>query len=152
MHSLTDAPVTTLASYHPLPSCFAFTIIAPPRIHPLAPYRSPVITRSRSVMAQFVGDSQVPVAREMVPVSVPPAPALTPSVRVSPSLVQLPPLYFVGQWQAPPDLVAETVLVTVARAPETPLTPPPQGNVTFDTHPAAANFALGPLPHGQSVS
>ena len=103
-------------------------------------------------MAQFVGDSQVPVAREVAPLSVPSAPTLTPSVPTSPSLVQLPPSYSVGQWQALPDPVAETVLVTTACAPETPLTPPSQVNVTFDTHPAVANFALGPLPHGQSVS
>ena len=61
--------------------------IAPPRIRPLAPCRSPVITRSRSVMAQFVGDSQAPIALEGVPVLAPPTLALVPSVLVSPSLV-----------------------------------------------------------------
>ena len=88
----------------------------------------------------------------MAPLPAPLAPALTPSVPASPSLVQLPPSYSIGQWQAPPDPVAETVLVTAARTPETPLTPPPQGNVTFDTHPVAANLALGPPPFGQSMS
>ena len=43
-------------------------------------------------------------------------------------------------------------MASTVRAPEMPLTPPSQGNVTFDTHPAAANFALGPLPPGQSAS
>ena len=77
-------------------------------------------------MAQFVGDSQVPIAPEAAPLSVPLAPALTPSMLVSPSLVQLPPSYSVGQWQAPQDPVAETALVIAARAPETPMTPPPK--------------------------
>ena len=86
------------------------------------------------------------------PLSVPPAPALTPSVLASLSMVQLPLSYSVGQWQAPSDSVAETVLVTAARTLETPLTSPPQRNVTFDTHPAVANFALGPPPLGQFVS
>ena len=57
-----------------------------------------------------------------------------------------------GQWQAPPDPIAETILVTAACAPEAPSTPPPQGIVTFDAHPTAANYALGPPPLGQSVS
>ena len=76
-------------------------------------------------MAQFVGDSQVPVAPEVAPLLAPSAPVYTPPMPASPSLVQLPPSYSVGQWQAPPDPVDETVLVTVARALEAPLTPPP---------------------------
>ena len=88
----------------------------------------------------------------MAPLSVPSAPALTRSVPASPSLVQLPPLYSVGQWQAPPDPVAESLLASAVRALEVPLTPPSQGNVTFDTHPTAVNFALGPSPPVQSAS
>ena len=61
--------------------------IAPPRIRPLAPARSLVITRSQSVMAQFVGDSQVPVALEVAPLLAPSAPAYTPPMPASPSLV-----------------------------------------------------------------
>ena len=75
-------------------------------------------------MAQFASESQTPVAPEGVPVSVPPTLALAPFVPTSPSLVQLPPLYPMGQWQTPPDPVAESILASAARAPEVPLTPP----------------------------
>ena len=98
MHSLTGTTVATLAPDHPLPSYFAFATIVPPRIRPLAPCRNPVITCSRSAMAQFVGDSQTPIAPEGIPISVPPTLALVRSVPASPSLVQLPPLYSMEQW------------------------------------------------------
>ena len=75
-------------------------------------------------MAQFVGDSQVLIALEVVPVSVPLSPALAPSVPVSPSLVQLPPLYSMGQWQALSDPVAKSLLASAIYAPKVPLTPP----------------------------
>ena len=97
-------------------------------------------------MAQFVGDSQTPIASERFAVLVPPTLALVSFVPASPSLVQLSPQYSVEQWQTPLDPIAETVLVTVAHAPKVPLTPPSQGYVTFDNHPAAATSTLGPPP------
>ena len=69
-----------------------------------------------------------------------------------PPLVQVPPLYSVGQWQTPRDLVVESILVSAIRVPEVPLTPLSQGYVAFDTHPAAVTSAIGPPPPGQSVS
>ena len=62
-----------------------------------------------------------------------------------PPQVQLPPLYSVGQWQAP-DPVTESILVTAARAPEASLTSLSQGYVSFDTLAAAATPTIGSLP------
>ena len=103
-------------------------------------------------MAQFAGESQTPVASEGILVSVPPTLALAPSVPVPPPLVQVPPLYSVGQWQTLLDPITESILVFATRVPEMPLTPLSQGYVAFDTHPTAATSAIGPPPPGQSMS
>ena len=55
-------------------------MIAPPRIRPVTSYRSPVLTRSRSAMAQFAGEPLISVALEGISTSVPLTLASTPSV------------------------------------------------------------------------
>ena len=113
-----------------------------------------LFTRSWSAMARFAGESQTPVALEGIPISVPPTPSLAPSVLVSPSLVQLPPLHAVGQWQtcAPLDPVTESISVSVVPVLKAPLTPPSQGYVTFDTSTATATLAIDSRLPRQSMS
>ena len=102
-------------------------------------------------MAQHVVEPLLTVVMEGISASVPSVISLTSAVPVPPPQVQLPPLYSMGQWQAP-DPVTESILVTATRAPEAPLSPLSRGHVPFDTLAAAATPAIGSLPLGQSVS
>ena len=110
-------------------------------------------------MAQFVSEPLLSLVTEGVSASAPSVPLSAPFVPpVTPGFPPLVPLvsqFVPGHWQtsAPPDLVAESILVIVTCVPETPLTPPSQGYVTLDApSTATVTLAVGPLSLGQSVS
>ena len=55
-------------------------MIAPPMTHPLFPRRSPILTRSRSAMAQFVSEPLLTLVTEGVSASAPLVAPLAPFV------------------------------------------------------------------------
>ena len=83
-------------------------------------------------MAQFASEPLISVASEGISASVPPTLASTPSVPlVTPGfhpMVSRAPQYAVAHWQtyAPPNPIAESILMTATRIPEVPLTPYPK--------------------------
>ena len=107
-------------------------------------------------MAQRTVEPPLALASEVVPAPAPPVPISNPSVpSVTPGFSLLSsgaPQFAVGQWQtlAPPDPVAESILMATSRVLEAPLTPPSQGFVTFDPPSAATTLALGLQSPGQS--
>ena len=110
-------------------------------------------------MAQYVSEPLLTLVMEGVSASDPSVAPLVPFVPpVTPGFPPLTPLvsqFVPGHWQAsvPPDPVAESILMTVTRVPETPLPPPSQGHITIDiSSTAAATLAVGPVSPGQSVS
>ena len=104
-------------------------MIAPLRTHLLSSRRNPILTRSRSAMAQFASEPLLTLASEVVSASVPPTPASIPSVPFMTQgfhpVVSRAPQYAVGHWQpyAPLDPVAESILMTTTRVLEAALTP-----------------------------
>ena len=100
-------------------------------------------------MALFAGEPQNPIASEGISASVPPTLASTASVPLVTAgfrpLVSGTPQFATGHWQtyAPPDPVAESILMTATRVPEAPLTPLSQSYVPLNTSSAAATLTVG---------
>ena len=118
------------------------------RHHPLSPGHSPILTRSRSAMAQFASEPSPSAALEEASLMASLSHTLTPTAPfASHSVAPGEPQFVFGHWIAP-EPATEAVTVTTVRTSEVSLAPPSQGYVTFDTHPMAASIGLGSQPFG----
>ena len=127
--------------------------------HPLGFHCSPILTCSRSAMAQRVGEPSLSIALEVTPLSTSLSFAVTSTVSsyqafqsqmlgyFSPLISGRRPTF------ASPKPVTGSVSVTATRALGFQFTAPlAQGSNTFSTHSAESSSAIGSLPFGQSVS